>query len=70
VHGVAHVPALDAWPCVLRGNVPGHRLPGCGCVGPTTTSGSLRVGCMSHPIQFGIWPVVAYVHVNEILWEV
>ena len=23
---------------------------------------------MSHPAQFGIWPIVAYVHVNEILW--
>jgi hypothetical protein len=57
VHDVAHVPALDAWPCVLRGNVPSHRFSGCGCVGLTRTSGPLRVGCMSHPAQFGISPV-------------
>jgi hypothetical protein len=34
VHGMAHVPALDIWSRMLRENVPGHRLPGCGCVGP------------------------------------
>ena len=28
--------------CVLRGNVPSHCLPGCGCVGPTRTSVPLR----------------------------
>jgi hypothetical protein len=66
MHGMAHVPALDIRSHVLRGNVPGHRLPRCGCVGPTRTSVPLR-GCMSHPAQFGIWPVVAQVHVNEIL---
>ena len=45
VHGMAHVPALGARLRVLRGNVPGHRLPGCGCVGPMRTSVHLR-GCM------------------------
>jgi hypothetical protein len=30
--------------CVLRGNVPGHYLLGCGCVGPMRTSGPLRGG--------------------------
>jgi len=44
VHGMAHVLALDVWSCVLRGNVSGHRLPGCGCVGPTRTSVPLRGG--------------------------
>jgi len=38
VHSVTHVPTLDVWSRVLRGNVPGHRLPGCGFVGPTRTS--------------------------------
>ena len=28
-----HVPELDAWAHVQRGNVHGHRLPSCGCVG-------------------------------------
>ena len=31
-------------PCVLRGNVRGHRLPGCRCVGPTRMSGPLMTG--------------------------
>jgi hypothetical protein len=48
VHGMAHVLALDVRSRVLRGNIPGHRLPGCGCVvGPMRTSGPLS-GCMSH----------------------
>ena len=42
MHGMAHVPTLGARLRVLRGNVPGHRLPGCGCVGPTRTSVPLR----------------------------
>ena len=66
MHGIAHVPALDARSRVLKGNVPGQRLPGCGCVGPTRTSGPLRGG-MSHPAQFEIWPIVGRVHVNGIL---
>jgi len=41
---IAHVPALDVRSRVLRGNVPGHRLPSCGCVGSTRTSYSLRGG--------------------------
>jgi hypothetical protein len=35
VHGMAHVPTLDTRLCVLRGNVPGHHLPDCECVGLT-----------------------------------
>jgi len=70
-HGMAHVPALGAWLCVLRGNIPSHRLPSCGCVGPTRTSVPLRGGGrMSHLAQFGIWPIVAHMQVNEILWRV
>ena len=42
LHGMAHVLALGAWLRVLRGNVPGYRLPGFGCVGPTRTSVPLR----------------------------
>jgi hypothetical protein len=42
VHDMAHVSALDVRSCVLRGNIPGHHLPGCGCVGPTRTSVPLR----------------------------
>jgi hypothetical protein len=34
VHGVAHVPALGARSCVLRGNINGYHLPDCGYVGP------------------------------------
>jgi hypothetical protein len=48
VHGMAHVPVLDARSHMLRGNVFGHRLSNCGCVGPTRTSVPLR-GCTSHP---------------------
>ena len=33
VHGMAHVPALGARLRVLRGNVPGHRLPAVGVLG-------------------------------------
>jgi hypothetical protein len=69
VHGMAHVPTLDARSCVLRGNVPGHRLPSCGCVGPMRTSVSLRgVYVTSGPV----WNLAhgGHVHVNEILWGV
>jgi hypothetical protein len=45
VHGMAHVSTLDARSRVLRGNIPCHRLPSYGCVGPTRTSVPLR-GCM------------------------
>jgi hypothetical protein len=62
VHGVAHVPALDIWSRVLRGNVHGHSLLNCGYVRPTRMLGPLR-GCMSHLAQFGIFFVVGYVHV-------
>jgi len=62
VHGVTHMSALDIRSRVLRGNVPGHRLPGCEYVGPTRTSGPLR-GCMSHLAQFRIWSVVAHVYI-------
>jgi len=48
VHGMAHVLALDARSRVLRGNVPGHCLPSCGCIGPMRMSVPLT-GCMSHP---------------------
>jgi hypothetical protein len=71
VYGMAHVLALNnVRSRVLRGNVSGHRLPAYGCVGLTRTSVPLRGGCMSHPIQFGIWPMVTYVLVNELLWRV
>jgi hypothetical protein len=51
VHGVAHVPALDVRSRVLKGKVPGYRLPGCECVGLTRTSVSLRgVYVTSNPI--------------------
>ena len=42
VHDMAHVSTLGARLRVLRGNVPGHRLPSCGCVGLTRTSVPLR----------------------------
>ena len=38
VHDMAHVPALDARPRVLRENIPCHRLPSCRCVGPMRMS--------------------------------
>jgi len=53
VHGMAHVPALDARSRVLRENVHGHCLPDRGCVGPTRTSVPLR-----GPAQFEIWPIM------------
>jgi hypothetical protein len=49
VYGVAHVPALGARLRVLRGNVPGYRLPDCGYVGPDEDVGFFEGGCMSHP---------------------
>jgi hypothetical protein len=69
LHGMAHVPALDARSRVLRGNIPSRRLPGCRCVEPMRTSVPLR-GCMSHLAQFQIWLIVVHVQVNEILWRV
>jgi hypothetical protein len=42
MHNMAHVLALDVRSRVLRGNVPGHCLPDCGCARPTRTSGPLR----------------------------
>jgi hypothetical protein len=42
VHGVAHVPALEVRSRVLRGNIPSHHLPGCGCVVPMRMSVPLR----------------------------
>jgi len=42
VHGMAYVPTLDIWLRVLRGNVPGHHLLGCGYVRLTRTLGPLR----------------------------
>ena len=55
MHGMAHVPALDAWSHVLRGNISDHRLSGCGYVGPTRTSGPLRggVGHIRPSLKFG-----------------
>ena len=51
VHGMAHVPALDVRSCVLRGNIPGHRLPGCGCVGANEDVGSFEGGvCDIRPV--------------------
>jgi hypothetical protein len=63
VHGMAHVPALDAWSHVLRGNVLGHHLRGCECVGPTRTSGPLRGGVCNirSSLKF-------HAHVNKMLW--
>ena len=54
MHGMAHVPALGARLHVLRGNIPGHRLPSCGCVGPTRTSIPLRGGVCD------IWPSLEF----------
>ena len=53
-HGMAHMPALGARSRVLRGNAPGHCLPGCGCVGLTRTSIPLR-GCVCHT-----WPSLEF----------
>ena len=60
MHGVGHVPTLDIWWYVLRGNVPGHRLSSCEYVGPMRTSGPLRgVYVTLGPIcDFGqCWPM-------------
>jgi hypothetical protein len=54
VHGVAHVSALGARSRVLRGNVPGYRLPYCGYVRLDEDVGFFEGGCMSHPAQFRI----------------
>jgi hypothetical protein len=54
VQVVAHVPELDARLRMLRGNIPSHRLSGCGCVGPTMTSGLLRGVYVTYgPLEFG-----------------
>jgi hypothetical protein len=57
VHGMTHMPALDARSCVLRGDVPGHHLPGRGCVGSTRTSVPLRGGVchIRLDLEFGPW---------------
>jgi uncharacterized protein (DUF2237 family) len=67
---MAHVPALGARSHVLRGNVLGYRLPDCGYVGPDEDIGFFEGGgCMSHPAQFGIWPIVAHVTVMRYCGE-
>ena len=55
VHDMAHVLALDAWSRVLRGNIPGHHFPSCGCVGLMRTSVPLSRGvCDIRPsLEFG-----------------
>jgi hypothetical protein len=55
VHDVAHVPALGARSRVLRGNVPGYRLPDCGYVGPDEDVGFFEGGvCHTRPnLEFG-----------------
>jgi hypothetical protein len=69
VHDVAHVSALGARSRVLRGNVPSYRLPDCGYVGPTEDVGFFEGGYMSHPAQFGIWPIVTHVNVMRYCGE-
>jgi hypothetical protein len=69
VHGMAHVSALGARSRVLREDVPGYRLPDYGYVGPDEDVGFFEGGCMSHPVQFGIWPIVAHVNVMRYYGE-
>jgi hypothetical protein len=50
LHGVAHVPALGARSRVLRGNIPGYRLPDYGYVGPNEDIGFFEGGvCHTRP---------------------
>jgi hypothetical protein len=55
VHGVAHVSALGAQSRVLRGNIPGYRLPYYGYVGPDEDIGFFEGGvCHTRPnLEFG-----------------
>jgi hypothetical protein len=55
VHGVAHVSALGARSHVLRGNIPGYRLPYYGYVGPDEDIGFFEGGvCHTRPnLEFG-----------------
>jgi hypothetical protein len=62
VHGVAYVSALGARSRVQEGTFLIIVCLIVGMLGPTRTSGSLR-GCMSHPAQFRIWPIVAHANV-------
>jgi hypothetical protein len=58
VHGVAHVLAPGRTVvCAKEGTFLVIVCLIVGMLGPTRTSGSLR-GCMSHPVKFGIWPIV------------